>query len=497
MDGVSPALLDRRIVTTMRPPGWTFYVAACALLSVVFVGLYAYVRQIVFGLGTTGMNRPMYWGVYMANFVFFIGISHAGTLISAILRVVRAEWRRPITRCAEVITVFALIFGALSVIIDLGRPDRVLSVLQHGRLQSPILWDVCCISVYLTGSLIYLYLPLIPDLATLRDRGGRLAPLYRRIALGYRGTPKQKKRLERGISIMAILIIPIAISVHTVVSYIFATTLQPGWHSTVFGPYFVVGAIFSGLGGLLIAMAIIRKAFHLEWVLKDVHFNNLGLVLLVMCCLMIYFTFNIYLVEITGNEPAMMNSVMEKVSGRYWLLFWGMIGGGFMLPTLILAFPKGRTVAGCVTASVLIVVAMWVERYLIIVPTLMHPRMPWPDGLYVPTATEWMITAGCLAAFALGYMLFAKVFPIVSMWEIHEGLEEAVPDVTRRFESYMPDLRDRSRRRRSGYASTGRYVVTAAPSVRGAPRTGPERIVRSAPRVRSSRLSAMQEEMTS
>jgi molybdopterin-containing oxidoreductase family membrane subunit len=490
-------VIDDRIARTMRAPGRKFYVAASALMAMVCVGLFAYVRQIVLGLGTTGMNRPMYWGVYMANFVFFIGISHAGTLISAILRVVHAEWRRPITRCAEVITVFALIFGALSVIIDLGRPDRVLNVLLHGRLQSPILWDVCCISVYLTGSLIYLYLPLIPDLAKLRDRGGRLAGFYRRLALGYRGTPRQVRRLERGISIMAIAIIPIAISVHTVVSYIFATTLQPGWHSTVFGPYFVVGAIFSGLAALLIAMAIIRKAFRLEWVLKEIHFNNLGLVLLVMCCLMIYFTFNIYLVEITGSEPAMMGSVMEKVSGKYKLPFWGMIFGGFIVPMVILAFPKGRSVAGCVAASVLIVVAMWLERFLIIVPTLMHPRMPWPEGLYTPTATEWLISGGCMSAFALMYMAFAKLFPIVSMWEVHEGTLEAIPDVTQRFQSYMPVLGPR-RVPRPGYSqiSAGRYLVSAAHSLRRAPRPRSERmLLRTPPGVRYSRQSGTEREV--
>ncbi len=448
MEGVSEHAIDDRIAATMRRTGKGFYIASALLLSVMALGAYAYLRQFFYGLGTTGMSRPVYWGVYMTNFVFFIGISHAGTLISAILRVMGAEWRRPITRCAEVITVFALIFGAMSVLIDLGRPDRLFNVMLYGRIQSPILWDVCCISVYLTGSLIYLYLPLIPDLAILREKGGPVVPLYRLLSLGYTGTPKQKKYLELGISIMAILIIPIAISVHTVVSYIFATTLQPGWHSTIFGPYFVVGAIFSGLGGLMIAMAIIRKAFHLEWVMKDIHFNNLGLVLLTMTLLMIYFTFNIYLVEITGNEPSIMATVMEKVNGQYMIPFWGMIIGGFITPAIILAFPKGRSVTGCVCASVLILVAMWIERYLIIVPSLMHPRMPWRDGIYLPTWIEWAVSAGCISAFAFGYMLFAKFFPIISMWEVQEGMDESIPHITEAYEHYMPYLKPEAPQRR-------------------------------------------------
>jgi molybdopterin-containing oxidoreductase family membrane subunit len=467
MEGMSDSLLvERRIIASLSETGWKFHLAASVLLLVVGIGVWQYVRQLTIGLATTGMNRSVYWGVYMANFVFFTGISMAGTLISAILRVMGAEWRRPITRCAEVITVFGILFGALSVLVDLGRPDRVLNVILHGRLQSPIAWDVFCINLYLAGSLTYLYLPLIPDVATLRDRRVEPQILYRLLAIGYTGTARQKKILETGISIMAVLIIPIAVSVHTVVSYIFATTLQPGWHSTIFGPYFVVGAIFSGIAALMIAMAIIRKAYHLEGVLKDVHFNNLALVLLATCCLIIYFTFNIYLVEITGDEPFVMKSVMEKVAGRYTLPFWGMILGGFILPAVILAFPRGRSVTGCVVASVLILVAMWLERFLIVVPTLMHPRMPWPEGLYTPTWTEWAITAGCVAAFALLYMAFTKVFPIVSMWEVNEGIEEALPHVSARLSSYLPELgEERAPRPRFRPVRVRRYLTTASPKL--------------------------------
>lgn len=440
MERVTKADLEESIFGPLRKAGWNFYVVSALFLAVVAWGVYAYVQQLVVGLGITGMGRPLYWGIYMANFVFFVGISHAGTLISAILRVMKAEWRRPITRCAEVITVFALIFGALSIVIDMGRPDRLLFVLQHGRLQSPILWDVCCISVYLTGSLIYLYLPLIPDLALLRDREGvRPKWLYRLLAVGYTGTHKQKERIEFWISVMAILIIPIAVSVHTVVSYIFATTLQPGWHSTIFGPYFVVGAIFSGIAALLIAMAFIRKHFHLEGIIKDIHFNNLGLVLLAMTCLMIYFTFNIYLVEITGQEPAMMASVNEKIFGVYAIPFWSMIVGGFIFPAVVLSFPKGRTATGCVIASIPILAAMWIERFLIVVPTLLHTRLPWATAVYSPTWIEWSITAGCLAAFAFLYMLFARFFPIVSVWEVEEGMKEALPALEERVRGYLPD----------------------------------------------------------
>ncbi|MFQ6016415.1 MAG: NrfD/PsrC family molybdoenzyme membrane anchor subunit, partial [Anaerolineae bacterium] len=385
-------------------------------------------------LGVTGMNTPVYWGIYITNFVFFIGISHAGTLISAILRVFRAEWRRPITRAAEAITVFALILGASNIIIDIGRPDRALNMIIYGRFQSPLLWDVTSITIYLTASITYLYLPLIPDLALLRDRPN-LAPwrrwLYSKLALGWTGNELQKHRLERAITIMAVLIIPIAVSVHTVVSWVFAMTIQPMWHSTIFGPYFVVGAIFSGIASIIIVMAIIRRVFHLEEYLTPRHFNNLGLLLLVMSLFWFYFTFSEYLTEFYGGEPAGMSVFTAKLLGEFFPLFWTMVAFNFVIPFIILVNPRTRTIAGTVAVSILVNIGMWLERFTIVVPTLTRPRLPYGWGIYRPTWVEISILIGCFALFAFLYVLFAKVFPIISIWEVREGRERerlAVPE---------------------------------------------------------------------
>src|SRR5574341_103353 len=191
--------------------GKAFYLVAGALGAVAVWAIFAWLYQLTHGLGATGLTRPIYWGLYITNFVFFIGISHAGTLISAILRLCHAEWRRAITRAAEVITVLVLFFGVGSIIMDLGRPDRMLNVLRHPNFRSPLLWDVCSITVYLTASSIYLYLPLIPDLAILRDYGGKYVWFYRLLALGWRGTEWQRRILHRAISVMAVLVIPIAV----------------------------------------------------------------------------------------------------------------------------------------------------------------------------------------------------------------------------------------------------------------------------------------------
>lgn len=416
----------------------SFYYLALALLGATTFGFFAWLWQLRQGLGVTGLNVPVYWGVYITNFVFFIGISHAGTLISAILRLCDAEWRRSITRAAEVITVLVLFFGVGSVIMDLGRPDRVMNVLRHPNFRSPLLWDVCSISVYLTASSIYLYLPLIPDIAILRDFGRKYTWFYRTLALGWQGTERQRRILHRAIAVMAVLVIPIAISVHTVVSWVFGMTVQPMWHSTIFGPYFVVGAIFSGIASIIIAMALIRRIYFLENYIKPVHFNHLGLLLLVMALLWFYFTFAEHLTTYYGGEPAHLVVFYSKLTGRFAPIFWAMLVTCFLIPVGLLVRAKTRTVAGTVIASISVNIGMWLERYTIVVPTLSQPRLPWPKGLYSPTWVELIITIGFGATFIFLYMLFTKFFPIVSIWEVQEGRECALPEVVARVRSYMP-----------------------------------------------------------
>lgn len=409
------------------------------LIIFILAGLWAYTRQLQYGLGVTGLGQPVYWGFYIINFVFFIGISHAGTLISAILRATNAEWRRPITRSAEAITVLVLFIGAAQPIIDLGRPDRILNVLRTPHLASPLLWDVISISTYLTCSTIYLFLPLIPDLAVIRDRvGPRRRWFYRILSMGWRGTEQQYKRLERWISIMMVVIIPIAVSVHTVVSWVFAMTIQPFWHSTIFGPFFVAGAIFSGIAALIIAMAVIRKTYRLENYFKSLHFNYLGLLLLVMSLLWAYFIIAEHLTSFYGAEPSEMRIFWEKLTGRYAWAFWTMVVLNFVIPVGILSRKKTRTVTGTVIASAGVIVGMWLERFQIVVPTLVNPRLPYTRGVYWPSIHEILIAMGCFALFILFYVVFARVFPVVSIWEVKAGRKYGVQDTVERVKGYQP-----------------------------------------------------------
>jgi Ni/Fe-hydrogenase subunit HybB-like protein len=435
----SKSVDEGKILNPILSTGKYFYFSTVILFSLAAFAVWTWYHQINTGLGVTGMNRPVFWGIYITNFVFFIGISHAGTLISAILRICQAEWRRSITRAAEVITVLVLFFGVFNIIVDLGRPDRALNVITHAQFRSPLLWDVSSISLYLTASSFYLLLPLIPDIARLRDRKVGLHWLYRILAFGWKGTERQERILERAISITAILVIPIAISVHTVVSWVFGMTVQPMWHSTIFGPYFVVGAIYSGIAALLITMAIIRKVYHFENYMKDIHFANMGKLLLVFTLLWFYFTFTEYLTTYYGSEPTHMAVFYSKLSGPYAPLFWSMVVCCFVIPLTLLSRKKTRTITGCVISSVAILVGMWLERFTIVVPTLINPRLPYAPGQYTPTWVEWSITAGCFAFFILLYMAFTKIFPIISIWEVENGRKVSVSETSARVKTYLPD----------------------------------------------------------
>lgn len=428
------ARLEERVEAPLRTSmGTRGRVVVVALSALVVLGIIAWVTQLANGLAVTGMTDRVSWGLYVANFVFFIGISMAGTLVSAVLRLTSAEWRRPITRIAEMITVVALVIAATMIVVDMGRPDRLLNVLLHPHLRSPILWDVLSVSTYLVGSALYLYLPLIPDLSRLR--GLAVPPwkraLYRTLSLGWAGLPEQRERLERGIAIMAIAIIPTAISVHTVTAWIFGMTAREGWNSTIFGPYFVVGALYSGIAAIIVVVAIVRRTFHLEEFITERHIRLLGTLMLVSALLYAYFTLSEYVTigyKLAVGDEALLHHLF---SGPFAAVFWTIMLPGTVIPIVMLSLPRTRTLRWIVVASILANIGMWLKRYVIVVPSLALPQMPVQWGIYRPTWVEWSITAAAFAAFALLLILFSRLFPIVSVWEFEEGLEATSPLATR------------------------------------------------------------------
>lgn len=415
-----------------------FYVTVIALGGLVAAALFAWGYQMWAGIGVAGIRRPVFWAFYITNFVFWIGISHAGTLISAILRLANATWRRPITRSAEVITVFALMIGAMFPLVHLGRPWLAFWLIPYPsergiwpNFRSPLLWDFFAINTYLIGSSTFLLLPILPDFALARDRAtGLRRKIYTMLALGWRGTARQWHGLETAMHIMAIAIIPVAVSVHTIVSWDFAMAPVPMWHSTIFGPYFVAGAIFSGIAALIIAIAVLRKVLHLEEYLQPIHFDNLGKLLLMMSLLWFYFLFAERLTTWYGNETSEMAVFWETQRGAYAPLFWTMVLLNFVIPFPLLTIKRLRTITGTVVASLAVVVGMWIERFLIIVPSLARKYLPYSWGTYRPTWVEITITMGTFAAMGLLYTLFVKVVPIISVWEWKAGQhKQPVPAV--------------------------------------------------------------------
>ena len=421
--------LERVSLAPLSNVSSNYWAVIAILLAVAGWGFYAFIVQYRFGLVVTGMRDQVMWGLYLVNFVFFIGISHAGTLISAILRVTNAGWRTPVTRMAELITVVAISVGAVAPIIDMGRPERVGNMILFGRFQSPLLWDIISIACYLTGSLIYLYLPMIPDLALMRDRLGRSDSnikrvLYTLLAVGWKDTPAQRHRLEKGIGIMAVTIIPIAISVHTVVSYVFSMVMRPGWDSTVFGIYFVIGAIFSGIASILIVMAIFRKLYHLEEYITEKHFKNLSYLLLTALIIYFYLTIGEYLTvgyKLKIEEKHLLESLLLG-SNAIW--FWFFVVVGTIIPATLLLWRRGRPIPRILVAAVLINIAMWIKRFFIVIPSLQVPLMPFDFGTYQPTWVEWSITAGAFAVFMLVFAVFTRLMPALSIWEVAEHAEQ-------------------------------------------------------------------------
>jgi molybdopterin-containing oxidoreductase family membrane subunit len=370
------------------------------------------------------MGHPVSWAFYLVNFVFFIGISPAGTLISAILRITHAGWRTPITRAAEVVTVFALAAGPTNILFDLGRSIRFYWVALHAQFESPLLWDFTCIMTYFAMCVLFLYVLMIPDIALLRDRFPKRRWLYKPLSLGWTGTEKQNRILGKAITFLCIAVIPIAVSVHTVVSWVFGMQMKPMWHSTIFGPYFVVGAIYSGIATIILVAAILRKVYHLENYFERIHFNNMGLLLLTMTLLWFYFTLAEYLTTAYGGNTAELAVFWTKFTGKYSPMFWTMVSLCFVIPFPILAFRRTRTILGTSIASVSVLIGMWLERFLIIIPTYSEPMLPYERGSYMPSWVELSLMAGLCAGFTLALMLFSKFFPVVSIWEMEREEKE-------------------------------------------------------------------------
>jgi Ni/Fe-hydrogenase subunit HybB-like protein len=407
--------------------GRGYWILIVSLTSVVVLGLIAWGIQLRQGLGVTGLSSSQPWGIYIVNFIFFVGISYAGTLLSAVLRLVNAEWRRPVTRIAEIVTVASLLIAFLMIFADLGRPGIApWRIITAGRAGSPLIWDVVVLSTYMFAALLFLLLPLIPDSARCRDRHptgkGLRYRIYKLLAFSWVGNPGQRRRLEKAMGILAVTIIPVAILAHSAVAWIFGVTARPVWNSTIFAPYFVLGAVFSGTAVIVIAMAAYRRSQGLQAFFTDAHFVRLGYILLTLNLTYMYFTFSEYwTVGYTTVHTDYQAPLASILSGAHAWAFWFAIILGMLVPAALIAIPWTRTVGGITLASVLVVIGMWLKRWIIVVPPLESGMTPGSLATYSPTWIEWVITAAAAAALVLVFMVFQRIFPIISIWEVEHG----------------------------------------------------------------------------
>ncbi|AYB35152.1 NrfD/PsrC family molybdoenzyme membrane anchor subunit [Chryseolinea soli] len=404
---------------------WTF-----VLLVICAIGVYGYYRQLRYGLEVTAMRDYVSWGIYISNFVFFVAISLVGSLITAVLRLSNAKWSTPLTRIAEIIAVSAIVFASIIIIVDMGRPERFMNIFLHMRIQSPIIWDVVVISTYFVVSLLLLYLPLLPDLQILnshqKKNSGFQNWLYRFLGSFWKGTQEQLNICNRSIYILCVTIIPVAFTIHTVTSWLFATTFRPGWDSTNFGAYFISGAFLVGGGAVLVAMYLFRRYYRLEQYITADLFDKMGKIVVMLAFLYLYFNVNEYLVPAFKMKKPEETHLHELFAGKYALLFWFAILVGMIFPLIILLFRKGRQPFAAFLAGTMVVVGAWFKRYLIVTPTLLHPFLPItdvPDSYrhYFPSWEEWAITMGSLAGTLLIITFFARLFPIIP---IHETVTE-------------------------------------------------------------------------
>jgi molybdopterin-containing oxidoreductase family membrane subunit len=422
--------INRDLLAPLEGASRGYVVLVAALAAVVAAGAGAWIYQIETGIGRTNMHPPVFWSSYIASFVFWIGVSHSGTFISGVLRLSKAEWRRPVTRIAELMTIISVLIATLFVFYHLGRSWRWYYLIPYPNqreiwpdFRSPLMWDATAVFTYATASTIYLYLPLIPDLAIARDRiGGWRKPLYHFLSLGWRGTQRQWQALNTAIRIITPLIVMVMVSVHSIVGWDFGMSIVPGWHTSIIAPYFVVGAVHSGLGMVVIGLYVIRRIYRLDSYIRLEHFDKMGKLLVVTTLTLAYLYFAEQLTVWYARIPDHMAVQQAMMTGGYAIPHWTMVVLIYVVPLATFTIPSFRRwPVGMMLVGIGINVGMYVERMLILVPPLAHPRLTfnWTD--YIPSWVEMTMMAGSLAMAILLYVLAVKFVPVISIWEEKEG----------------------------------------------------------------------------
>ena len=423
-----------RPIFSKPPLGWWILFLISA--SVLTVGMAAIAYTIIVGIGTWGLNRTIGWAFDITNFVFWIGIGHAGTLISAILLLFRQEWRNSINRAAEAMTIFAVMCAGLFPLIHMGRPWLAYWVFPlpntRGSLwvnfNSPLLWDVFAISTYFTVSLLFWYIGLIPDFATIRDKAkGKITKfIYGVLSFGWVGSAKAWQRFEAISLILSGLATPLVLSVHSIVSFDFATSVIPGWHTTIFPPYFVAGAIFSGFGMVLTLMILLRKAYKLEDYITIDHLDAMAKITLATGSMVgLAYATEFFMAWYSGSIYERFTFI-NRAFGPYWWAYWIMVSCNVISPQLMWSKKVRTNPTILFVLSILVNIGMWFERFVIIVTSLHRDFLPSSWHMYSPTIVEWLILLGSFGLFFTLFLLFIRTFPVIAIAEVKAILKESM-----------------------------------------------------------------------
>ncbi len=423
------------LLSSLTKSSLVYWAIVGTLGLVVLAATVAVAFMINKGLGVTGLNRPVMWGFFITNFVFWIGISHAGVMLSAILRLSKAEWRRPATRAAEVLTIFSLMTAVLMPLIHSGRPWRLVYWVmfpydfQRGiwmDIRSPLVWDPAAVNTYLTSSILFVFVALIPDIAIIRDRSSGIKKIvYSVLSLGWRGTTRQWKFQAIAGILLSALILPVFVSVHSIVSWDFGMAIAvKSWHSTIFAPYFVIGAVHSGVSGVVSVMIFMRWLFGWQNYVRHEHIDALGRLLLVIAIAWFYFLLMEFFFGIYGQEgDELATRHMQLLEPPWQWFFIVFIITAFLFPVPMWLFRRVRRNLWLMLITTISVnIGMWLERLLIIVPGLARKQVfsgTWYT--YAPSAIEITIIGGTFAMVLMLFLLFAKIFPLIPLFDIKEG----------------------------------------------------------------------------
>ncbi len=415
------------------------YVLALALLGVlVLVGIAGWIYQLSGGMAEAGYSDRSFWAIYIADVVAFIGFSYGGAVVSAILMLAGASWRAPLVRLAEGVALVTVVVGALFVLPHLGRPDRLAYMVLHANVASPVFWDMVAILIYSFATLIFFLLPLIPDTAALLDEnpdvlGRARRRFYRFLSRGWVGSTHQRRVLHSAMTIVAIVIIPLAVSVHSVLAWAFALVSRPGWHESIWAPYFVIAALYSGVALVILVVAGFRRGYHLEAFITERHFARLAYIMVALGAVYVYLTFADMLPSGYVGEYGPTAVIQGMLLGNVAVWFWFFVVAGTLLPIVLVALPWTRTIGGITTASALVVVAMWVKRVIMVVETSAYDRLSNSFGeSFQFTWVSTSVTVGGAAAIALLLMLLFRFVPLLSIAELQQQGPDARESVVRK-----------------------------------------------------------------